>query len=71
MPIEDEFNRRHYYLILLSEIFAYAAIVRNTEEGRLYGFHTSDDFLVENLVAKYTQAYGLQRLLTDAGEHRK
>jgi diguanylate cyclase (GGDEF)-like protein len=67
---EDEFTRRHSFLFLLSEIAAYGVILRNTEEGRPYGFHTSDDFLVENLISKFEAAYGLQGTSADERDRR-
>jgi two-component system, cell cycle response regulator len=57
-----EENMDHYRLLLvLSEKLAYAFLGARKAEGELYGFHTHDQFLVENLIAKLQEHYNFQR----------
>jgi two-component system cell cycle response regulator len=56
----DTFER-HEIALLLLEHAAYGLIARRRNDGRLYGFHTSDWTLVEALIGKLQDTYHLQR----------
>ncbi len=56
----DTFER-HEIALLLLEHAAYGVIARRRNDGRLYGFHTSDWTLVEALIGKLQDTYHLQK----------
>ncbi|TYO99996.1 diguanylate cyclase (GGDEF)-like protein [Geothermobacter ehrlichii] len=57
--IDDEQFRRLTLLLYLNEDYAYALFARRFGE-ELVGFHTSDFYFVENMIAKLQQQYRLQ-----------
>ncbi|MBN2498914.1 MAG: response regulator [Deltaproteobacteria bacterium] len=48
-------------LLVLSERVAYAMLGERGEDGRVFGFHSRDAHLVENLIALLQEHYNLQR----------
>ncbi len=59
--VDDEQAGRHRLLLVLGERMAYAFVAERTEDGQLFGFHSGDRFLVENLIAKLQEHYNFQR----------
>lgn len=61
MPIfiDDAAFRQTTFLLYLNEDYAYALFARPTAEG-LTGFHTSDFYFVENMIARLQEQYQLR-----------
>jgi len=61
MPIyiDDPAFRQITFLLYLNEDYAYALFARETKQG-LVGFHTSDFYFVENMIAKLQEQYLLR-----------
>jgi len=61
MPIyiDDPAFRQVTFLLYLNEDYAYALFARPTKQG-LVGFHTSDFYFVENMIAKLQEQYLLR-----------
>lgn len=53
----------YYFIVYLSEKYAYGLFAKKNEEGQLYGFHTSDSIFVETLIVKLQNHYMLQEQL--------
>jgi diguanylate cyclase (GGDEF)-like protein len=59
--VDDEQIERHRLLLVLGERLTYAFMGERGADGRLFGFHSSDQFLVESLIAKVQEHYHFQR----------
>jgi diguanylate cyclase (GGDEF)-like protein len=61
MPIfiDEPVFRQTTFLLYLNEDYAYALFARPTAEG-LVGFHTSDFYFVENMIARLQEQYQLR-----------
>ncbi len=59
--VDDEAVQDHRLLLVLGERVAYALLCRRGDDGRLFAFHSHDQFLVENLIAKLQEHYNFQR----------
>jgi hypothetical protein len=59
--VDDPGLADHRLLLVLGERVAYAFLGRRGDEGSLYGFHSHDQYLVENLIAKLQEHFNFQR----------
>ncbi len=57
--IDDRHFRQNAFLLYMNEDYAYALIARKVGE-ELVGFHTSDFYFVENMIAKLQEQYQLR-----------
>ncbi|MBW1870495.1 MAG: response regulator [Deltaproteobacteria bacterium] len=59
--LSDDNLDTHRLLLVLSERLAYAFLGVRKNDNEMFGFHTHDQFLVENLIAKLQDHYNFQR----------
>ncbi len=59
--VEDERLGRYRLLLVLGERTAYAYCALRGDEGSFFTFHSSDQVLVEHLIARLQDEYNLQR----------
>ena len=57
--VDDRQFEKNVFLFYMNEDYAYAFIGRRTDKG-LVGFHTSDFYFVENMIAKLQDQYQLR-----------
>ena len=57
--VDDVHFQKTTFLLYLNEDYAYALFAESTAEG-VKGFHTSDFYFVENMIAKLQYLYKLR-----------